>query len=77
MYKIFKSLIMFIWVFDVFNFKGFEFLDTTLPINFWAWLLIFIILPATSNFNYNKKNIKKQGGLMTAFFILKKSRSFL
>ena len=55
MYKIFKSLIMFIWVFDVFNFKGFEFLDTTLPINFWAWLLIFIIMPATFNFNYNKK----------------------
>ena len=55
MYKIFKSLIMFIWVFDIFNFNNFEFLDTCMPINFWAWLLIFLILPATGNFNYNKE----------------------
>lgn len=37
---------------DIFDFPYVEFLDTTCPINFWAWILIFLIIP-----NANAKTI--------------------
>ncbi len=46
MYKTFYSLIAIIWVLDILNVPGMAFLDTTLPINFFAWILIAIFLPA-------------------------------
>ncbi len=38
-----RNLIGLIWLCDIFNFAGFEFLDTTLPINFLIWTLYFIL----------------------------------
>lgn len=48
MYKLFYGLLTIIWLFDAFNFPQFEILDTTYPINFWMWLLIFMLLPPTA-----------------------------
>lgn len=42
MYNIFSSVVGMIWLFDIFNFKFVEILDTTYPINFWAWVIIWI-----------------------------------
>lgn len=43
---------MLVWVIDILNigtnifgFNLAEFLDVTLPINFWAWLLIWLFVP--------------------------------
>lgn len=44
MYKSISLLINLIWIADVFNLKGFECLDTTYPINFWAWVIIFLVM---------------------------------
>ena len=46
MYKIFYAILTIIWILDIVNFPGFEILDTTYPINFWIWLLIWIFLPS-------------------------------
>lgn len=54
MFKIFKTLIIIIWVIDILNInftinniQVAEFLDTTVPINFWAWLLIWLFMPSS------------------------------
>ena len=52
MYKMFNALLGIIWVMDILDFPCVEFLDTTCPINFWAWILIFLIIP-----NANAKTI--------------------
>ena len=48
MYKIFVALLNIIWVLDILNLPFMEFMDTTYPINGLAWLLIWLVLPATS-----------------------------
>lgn len=45
MYNTFKALLTIIWILDMINVPQMEFLDTTLPINFLGWLLIFLFLP--------------------------------
>jgi len=52
MYKIFYAILVIIWVIDVFNIDFIingvhvaEFLDTTVAINFWAWFIIWLLLP--------------------------------
>lgn len=51
MYKIFYSLLVLIWIGDVLNMPltFFNYLDTALPINALAWLLIWLYLPTTKN----------------------------
>lgn len=55
MFKIFKTLILIIWLIDIFDISfvinGIEvaaFLDETIPINFWGWFLFWLLVP-TSN----------------------------
>ncbi len=48
MYKIFYSLITIIWILDILNIPVMEFLDTQIPINTLAWLLIWIFIPSTT-----------------------------
>ena len=48
MYKTFKALIVIVWVMDILNFSQVELLDTTYPVDFLAWLLIFLFLPDTT-----------------------------
>lgn len=49
MYKIFYTLLIIIWVLDILNIPGMEFMDTQIPINTLAWLLIWICIPSTTN----------------------------
>ena len=49
MYKTFKALIKIIWILDVLNIPQLEFLDTTYPINGWAWVLILLVILSVSN----------------------------
>jgi hypothetical protein len=48
MYKIFKAVILIVWIMDILNFPQLEMLDTTIPINTLAWILIWLFLPSTS-----------------------------
>ena len=55
LYAIFKTLITIVWIVDILNidflFNGVhvaEFLDVTIPINGWFWLLIWIFLQIIS-----------------------------
>ena len=54
MYKIFVALLNIIWVLDILNLPFMEFMDTTYQINGLAWLLIWLVLPATSVVSGNK-----------------------
>lgn len=45
MYKTVFLLVHIIWILDVLNIPQLEFLDTTVPINGLAWLLIFLVMP--------------------------------
>jgi len=49
MYKIFNAILSIIWILDVINIPQFAFLDTTIPINALAWLLIWIVVPSTKD----------------------------
>ena len=62
MYKIFKTLILFIWIIDIFNIRytinGVDianYLDFTLPLNFWFWLLFLIVIPASDKIEIKTK----------------------
>ena len=54
MCNIFVALLNIIWVLDILNLPFMEFMDTTYPINGLAWLLIWLVLPATSVVSSNK-----------------------
>jgi hypothetical protein len=45
MFKIFKSIILIIWLMDIANFPCMEILDTIYPMNFWFWTLFWILVP--------------------------------
>ena len=49
MYKIFKAIILIIWVLDIVNIPQLEMLDTTYPINTLAWFLILLLIPSGEN----------------------------
>lgn len=51
MYKTFRALLSIVWILDIFNFECMQWLDTTVPINGWAWLLIFILIPFVNDNN--------------------------
>lgn len=48
MYKIFNALLNIIWILDILNIPAMEFLDNQIPINGWAWLLIWLFIPSTA-----------------------------
>nr|DAK92438.1 MAG TPA: hypothetical protein [Bacteriophage sp.] len=48
-YKVLYAIISIIWILDILNIPGMEFLDTTLPINGLAWFLIWCCLPNTED----------------------------
>ena len=55
MFKIFKTLLLVIWIIDICNinfvFNGVEvadFLDKTVAINFWGWLLFWLLVPTST-----------------------------
>ena len=57
MYKIFKSLVVVVWILDIMNINvtGIPFLAWLQPIlvdgigfDFWFWLLVFLVLPSTN-----------------------------
>lgn len=48
MYKIFNALLTIVWVMDILNLPIVNFLDTEIPINTLAWILIFIFIPSTT-----------------------------
>ena len=56
LYAIFKTLITIVWIVDILNIDFLvngvhvaEFLDITIPINSWFWLLIWLFLPTISS----------------------------
>lgn len=65
MYKTFLGIITIIWLIDIMNidflFNGIhvaEFLDNTIPLNFWFWFLFWLWTPnqyMTINRNYTKE----------------------
>lgn len=63
MYKIFRALVVIVWVLDVINVPQMEFLDTTLPINFLGWFLLFLFLPnSNTTVNHVLKPQKQNKG---------------
>lgn len=56
LYAIFKTLITIVWIVDILNIDFLvngvhvaEFLDVTIPINDWFWLLMWLFLPTISS----------------------------
>ena len=57
MFKIFKTLLLIIWIIDIFDinfiFNGVEvakFLDETIAINFWGWFLFWLFISCSDTF---------------------------
>ena len=55
MFKIFKTLLLIIWIIDIYDinfiFNGVEvakFLDETIAINFWGWFLFWLLVPTST-----------------------------
>lgn len=55
MYRVLYSLMVIIWIVDILNMdimingvNVHEFLDVTIPVNGWAWFLLWVFLPSTS-----------------------------
>lgn len=61
MYKTFKALITLVWIADILNLPQVEMLDTTYPINFLAWLLIFMFIPSTTLYIKDANNLFNRG----------------
>ena len=54
MFKIFKTLLLIIWLIDITNIDFIingthlaYFLDVTLPLNTWFWLLLWLLIPSS------------------------------
>lgn len=54
MYETFKAILIIIWICDILNMPFVECLDTSIPINGWAWLLIWILIPSAGVVIANK-----------------------
>ena len=55
LYAIFKTLLIIIWIVDILNIdfviNGIyvaEFLDVTVPLNGWFWLLVWLLIPTVT-----------------------------
>ena len=46
MYRIFYSLLVIFWIFDILNLPFMQIFDTTYPINTVEWILIWILIPS-------------------------------
>lgn len=58
LYLIFKALLVIIWIIDILNIDFIingtyiaEFLDVTVPLNGWFWLLVWLLIPTITEFN--------------------------
>lgn len=49
MYKLGVAILTIIWILDILNIPCMEFLDTTIPINFLGWFLIWFFIPSTKS----------------------------
>lgn len=50
-----RFFVTLIWIFDILNFPQFEWLDTTFPVNFLGWLLIFMALGGVEEVYFKKE----------------------
>lgn len=55
LYAIFKTLLIIIWIVDILNIDFVineihvaEFLDVTVPLNGWFWLLVWLLVPTVT-----------------------------
>ena len=55
LYAIFKTLLIIIWIIDILNIDFIingihvaEFLDITIPLNGWFWLLVWLLIPTVT-----------------------------
>ena len=55
LYAIFKALLVIIWIIDILNIDFIingihiaEFLDITVPLNEWFWLLVWLLIPTVT-----------------------------
>lgn len=55
LYAIFKALLVIIWIIDILNIDFIingihvaEFLDVTVPLNGWFWLLVWLLVPTVT-----------------------------
>ena len=55
LYAIFKALLVIIWIVDILNINFVingihvaEFLDVTIPLNGWFWLLVWLLVPTVT-----------------------------
>ena len=58
LYAIFKTLLVIIWIVDILNIDFIingihvaEFLDVTVPLNGWFWLLVWLLIPTVTELN--------------------------
>lgn len=58
LYAIFKALLVIIWIIDILNIDFVingthvaEFLDVTVPLNGWFWLLVWLLVPTVTELN--------------------------
>lgn len=58
LYAIFKTLLVIIWIIDILNIDFIingthvaEFLDVTVPLNGWFWLLVWLLIPTVTELN--------------------------
>jgi len=58
LYLIFKALLVIIWIIDILNIDFIingtyiaEFLDVTVPLNGWFWLLVWLLIPTVTELN--------------------------
>ena len=58
LYAIFKALLVIIWIVDILNIDFVingthvaEFLDVTVPLNGWFWLLVWLLVPTVTELN--------------------------
>ena len=58
LYAIFKALLVIIWIIDILNIDFIingihvaEFLDVTVPLNGWFWLLVWLLVPTVTGLN--------------------------
>lgn len=47
MYKCFLAALNIFWVLDILNMPFMQIFDTTYPINTWAWVLIWLLVPSS------------------------------
>ena len=72
MFKIFKTLIFLVWLVDIFDMNiiingsqilNASMLDVGIPINFWFWLLFWLLVPSSTNRDIEKLITKIIEGL--------------